>query len=516
MSNGPSSHTGFRSEEDKRRFFTIAGILGVAFFVLQFVGPMLAVLVAMPTFFLTGAFTDLEATGAARHRGNIYLVEKTLEMGDEVETSRLVRVEDDAIAGVADLDGWEPMLLGDEEHLWLVGASQVARLVDGSVESVEVREPLGDLCRPFFLNGRLTVVENRPDGGRVMSWTGDGWEAIRPLPQARGRCGFQPVPVGDAIWLFRRDGNTLYVQDASETEPEWRVVLSEPDQWFAFSFAGKPAVASTRRGRGFGVVVYEDGRWQPMGDDDGRGGSGTVGRYDGLSVFPTSDDSLTVVTAGFPGRMTIRDWTRGELGEPRRFGGGFPFPPHMMLVMTLPHLATVLLSLLLAVILSVLMRTHRVTTYEHDGSVVAYASLVRRALAQIADGAIAFLPLSYVFWAMFGTFTDFFERGPDLRLFFAGFAFTVLWSLTVFVIFSFTEGRFGLTPGKWITGIRVVGTDLIPCGFARGLLRNLLKFADGFFNYLVGILLIAFTPEWQRIGDMASRTIVIRKRTDAS
>ena len=35
-------------------------------------------------------------------------------------------------------------------------------------------------------------------------------------------------------------------------------------------------------------------------------------------------------------------------------------------------------------------------------------------------------------------------------------------------------------------GIRVVGTDLQPCGFGRALLRNFLAFVDGFFNFLVG------------------------------
>jgi len=35
-------------------------------------------------------------------------------------------------------------------------------------------------------------------------------------------------------------------------------------------------------------------------------------------------------------------------------------------------------------------------------------------------------------------------------------------------------------------------------------------FADGFFNFMIGILLVAFTDDWQRVGDMAARTIVIR------
>jgi len=61
-------------------------------------------------------------------------------------------------------------------------------------------------------------------------------------------------------------------------------------------------------------------------------------------------------------------------------------------------------------------------------------------------------------------------------------------------------------------GIRVVGTDLHRCGVGRALVRNLLKLVDGFFNFLIGILMVAFTAEWQRLGDMAARTVVIRVR----
>ena len=77
------------------------------------------------------------------------------------------------------------------------------------------------------------------------------------------------------------------------------------------------------------------------------------------------------------------------------------------------------------------------------------------------------------------------------------------------VAYSYLEGRFGKTPGKWLVGIRVLGTDLRPCGFGRALLRNLLTFVDGFFNFLVGVLLVALTENWQRLGDLAARTIVV-------
>ena len=40
-------------------------------------------------------------------------------------------------------------------------------------------------------------------------------------------------------------------------------------------------------------------------------------------------------------------------------------------------------------------------------------------------------------------------------------------------------------------------------------MRNLLTFVDGFFNFLVGVLLVALTENWQRLGDLAARTLVV-------
>ena len=77
-------------------------------------------------------------------------------------------------------------------------------------------------------------------------------------------------------------------------------------------------------------------------------------------------------------------------------------------------------------------------------------------------------------------------------------------------VFSFLEGRWGRTPGKWVVGIQVLGTDLKPCGFGRGLIRNVLLFADGLFSYMVGIFIVALTEKWQRVGDLAARTVVVQ------
>jgi len=87
---------------------------------------------------------------------------------------------------------------------------------------------------------------------------------------------------------------------------------------------------------------------------------------------------------------------------------------------------------------------------------------------------------------------------------------TFLKKLNVLSLINFSGA--GYSPGKRVLGIRVLGTDLQLCGFWRALVRNLLMFVDGFFNFLVGILVVALNEHWQRVGDMAARTVVVDTR----
>jgi uncharacterized RDD family membrane protein YckC len=59
-------------------------------------------------------------------------------------------------------------------------------------------------------------------------------------------------------------------------------------------------------------------------------------------------------------------------------------------------------------------------------------------------------------------------------------------------------------------GIRVLNEELQPCGVGPTLLRNLLGIIDVAFFGLVGIMCAALTIRWQRLGDLAGRTIVVR------
>ena len=79
------------------------------------------------------------------------------------------------------------------------------------------------------------------------------------------------------------------------------------------------------------------------------------------------------------------------------------------------------------------------------------------------------------------------------------------------LILSVMEGLWGITPGKWLCGIRTLRTTLRPCGVLRAFARELLVYIDSVFLmiWLPGVLLIAFTPHWQRLGDLTADTVVV-------
>jgi uncharacterized RDD family membrane protein YckC len=420
--------------------------------------------------------------------------------------TRLVRIGPADIEEVAPLRGWEPRLLSDGERLWLVSSSGMAVFDGRQLQRLKVAEALGDISRPFLFEGAPAAIETRPDGERLVAWRDGAWKVARSLNESVRACCAQLLSVDGRILVLRESGESLFSRELGREEEQWAVVASKGRHWYAFEKDRRPAVASSGS-EGFRIVQLDGQRWKEVASaPTSRGFPEEVAAFQ-----PRSGGPLIVVSSGFPGSLRIRTWNGTAFVDERRIGSSFPFSRRMMVMMWLPHLGTILLSLVLAMILSSLMRVHRVAVYVHEGTEVSHASLTRRALSQLADAVILAGPAIAPFYTAFGDFEKMFDEplGPFFRLF-GWMALGMAWAVVALIGFSVTEGLWGATPGKWLVGIRVVGTDLRPCGFGRAVIRNILKFVDGFFNFLVGMLMVAYTPEWQRLGDLAARTIVIR------
>jgi uncharacterized RDD family membrane protein YckC len=77
--------------------------------------------------------------------------------------------------------------------------------------------------------------------------------------------------------------------------------------------------------------------------------------------------------------------------------------------------------------------------------------------------------------------------------------------------FVLLEGCLGATLGKWVLGLRVVGTNGRRPGLWKSLLRNVLRLVDSLPTLnILGVILIQRSPERARFGDRVAGTRVIR------
>jgi uncharacterized RDD family membrane protein YckC len=77
---------------------------------------------------------------------------------------------------------------------------------------------------------------------------------------------------------------------------------------------------------------------------------------------------------------------------------------------------------------------------------------------------------------------------------------------------AITEAIVGRSIGKILLGLRVIGYDGARPGVAQLLMRNVMRLLD-VFMLMMPLLLVVLSPTRQRIGDLASGTLVIQKQS---
>ena len=85
--------------------------------------------------------------------------------------------------------------------------------------------------------------------------------------------------------------------------------------------------------------------------------------------------------------------------------------------------------------------------------------------------------------------------------------FAIFWGY--YMVFEATTN--GQTFGKLALGLRVIKEGGYPIGFADAAIRNLVRVVDFLpFFYGVGLLCMMLNRNWQRLGDLAAGTLVIK------
>ena len=350
------------------------------------------------------------------------------------------------------------------------------------------------------------------------------------------------LEIGAQPCVFCPKGDTLYCHAGfpgkeARFPADWETVGPVGELWAVAENEGRPEAFTFKAEKDrISVEIVGLARYETEGPAAGSAAAGSPGKpaalwkqtFSRVSPFPLRTlGAASDAAGGCRVAYQALQWTvnvvqlEGEkVISARRYGDMNPADRSAALLGMLPWVASGALSVALAFVLSGIMKVYRTDSFSGPGGwSAACASLTRRALALLLDAALVLGPLVAglfgLFWILPGI-----EDQPDPRgvtyltpLLFGG----ALWAVAAFLIFCYTLGRWGRTPGKWAMGIRVLGMELAPCGFGRALLRSLLLivdgflFVDGFLNFSFGALVIACTANRQRIGDMAARTIVIRE-----
>lgn len=84
--------------------------------------------------------------------------------------------------------------------------------------------------------------------------------------------------------------------------------------------------------------------------------------------------------------------------------------------------------------------------------------------------------------------------------------------LGYFVYFVGLEATYSRTVGKRLVGIVVTCGDGTAISWEQAVIRNTLRIVDGWFYYGVGLLVVVFSSDEQRLGDIVADTFVVRAR----
>ncbi len=534
------SNRGYRSAASKQRFTIVAGVLGAVFFLAQMVLPMVLVLAIMFPMMMRQELKSTDLSGAALWNDQIWYVEQAskinygdpaaspstlwlrhLGSADLVEAKAAVRLERFEQPGKARKDSPDLLLQGD--RLWLIGAERVGYLEQGSVTDLGALHRPARASAPFVHRERPALVTHGRSPslvtlelrGGTAEWRSESLEL--DLPACGSLRALEVVTAGGQGHLIANlcgeEGEDCALHARAFDGGEWRRLAGDVTRatWRGVALGDQAAIViaedTGERDRRFSLLTLGAGS-QP------RELPAAGGRFGWNWQAFTSEGSLLLVTEGMPGSRTLVEVADGKAVRTVVRKGSFPFGNGMVAMMTVPNVLPVLLSLLLALLLTMEMGKHRVEAYAVNGVERRFASLWRRAWAQVVDAVplgAGFAGTMWWFWWVFSDPERMLEGwGPYFPLvFLASFALSFVWMVLVLVVYSYFEGRTGKTPGKWLLRIRVLGADLTPCGFWRALVRNLMTFVDGTFNFLIGLLLAALTEHWQRLGDLAARTIVV-------
>ena len=417
-----------------------------------------------------------------------------------------------------------PRLLGTKTGLWIFGIDNSFYYHNGKFTNFKTSFPPGKIGFPFTYNGRPAVVRKLEGSLLLYIFRDSQWQMVGKIALDSSKeldlKNLKVFAKGDDISLFYNTDqklfcflsrlNTRYTQEdwqliSNTSRNKFLVIQGENDLPMLLFFS--PSDKKVLK-----VVTLQDGMKEEYCVIEYH--------YDlKEAIFLPGKNRLHVLDYRSNGRIRMSSILnkvkkQGHFWKNLRDASEeSPSIDYNKVIKTI----LVINSILFILLISMIMFKYRNPYHSWQNKTVRFAPLWRRLIAMIIDLFIFIYPIQFI--------NELFNNNYyNISSFF-------VWICLIFLLYSFTESRWGLTPGKFFTLVRVTGLNLKSFGFRRAMLRNLIKpleeislifivvsFEAPFFEIIFFVfyfyfswivLIIAFSEKWQRIVDMASDTIVI-------
>jgi uncharacterized RDD family membrane protein YckC len=465
-------------------------------------------------------------------------------------------------------------LLAEGDRLWAVTATTVTRIEDDVATEIKTKRLLNRFSQPFIYEDNLAIIDLGKNGPpMLLTFQNGDWTEVDAvvLPSSfassvvNGKTILVPVPTSSPvrasmldlqviadegrIHLFLSDGAVVAYREGIEFAPvsalapangrdfpdfsnlsDWDAVCRVTpgigparNHWKAGLIEGEPVVTTivTSGTNIFSGVTLESysktsGTWEKYASVPSAALLELLSASDGQKTYVAGQSIMQILRFQ---RLTKAGLTpTGALLKAPAVAFQKPLERWALIGAWVYYIGMVVM----AIIISRLMAIYRDARYQFGLTTVELASFTRRTIARLIDYFVYVIPMYFVNRA-FGMGSQeqveqnmdrIFDSGPNgflLRLV-TLMMFGLLAALTVLVVNSGLQARWGITLGKWICGIRTVQSTLRPCGFARAMVRELLLPVETLLaNFSIpATLLIAFTEKRQRLGDLVADTVVIR------
>ncbi|MDE0042263.1 MAG: RDD family protein [Candidatus Poribacteria bacterium] len=142
------------------------------------------------------------------------------------------------------------------------------------------------------------------------------------------------------------------------------------------------------------------------------------------------------------------------------------------------------------------------------------AGIGSRFYAALIDIALLLPVLAVGYYVIIRAILDLDEGFGNWLAALAGIAtFALQWGY--YMIFEIATN--GQSPGKRALGLRVIKVQGYPISFSDSAIRNIMRVVDMLpFAYGIGLLTMLLNKNWQRLGDLAAGTLVVKEGAEAS